>query len=95
MENVEHGLTPSSASTAPGSNDISPYGSRENLDRTLSYRSSQWFQYNRCGNEIETLILATQKYSKYDATIHSQTCQNIPRVNLIYYVKNCKVSIVY
>ena len=40
MENVEHGLTPSSASTAPGSNDISPYGSRENLDRTSSYRSS-------------------------------------------------------
>ena len=40
MENVEHGLTPSSANTAPGSNDISPYGSRENLDRTSSYRSS-------------------------------------------------------
>ena len=32
---------------------------------------SQWFQYNRCGNEIETLILATQKYSKYDATIEA------------------------
>jgi len=40
MENVEHGLTPSSANTAPGSNDVSPYGSRENLDRNSAYRSS-------------------------------------------------------
>ena len=40
MENVEHGLTPSSANTAPGSNDNSPYGSRENLDRDSVYRSS-------------------------------------------------------
>ena len=40
MENVEHGLTPSSANTAPGSNDISPYGSRENLDQDSSQRSS-------------------------------------------------------
>ena len=40
MENVEHGLTPSSANTAPGSNDNSPYGSRDNLDRDSVYRSS-------------------------------------------------------
>ena len=39
MENVEHGLTPS-ANTAPGSNEGSPYGSRENLDRFSSVRSS-------------------------------------------------------
>ena len=31
MDNMEHGLTPSAATTAPASRDVSPYSSRENL----------------------------------------------------------------
>ena len=38
LENMEYGLAPSAATTAPGSRDVSPYGSRENLHTSL-YRS--------------------------------------------------------
>ena len=35
LENMEYGLAPSAATTAPGSRDVSPYGSRENLHTSL------------------------------------------------------------
>lgn len=40
LENMEYGLAPTSATTtAPGSRDVSPYGSRENLHTAL-YRTA-------------------------------------------------------
>ena len=38
LENMEYGLAPSASTTAPGSRDVSPYGSRENLHSTTVYR---------------------------------------------------------
>ena len=35
LENMEYGLAPSASTTAPGSRDVSPYGSRENLHTTV------------------------------------------------------------
>ena len=39
LENMEYGLAPSASTTAPGSRDVSPYGSRENLHTTV-YRGA-------------------------------------------------------
>jgi hypothetical protein len=41
--------------------------------------------HNRCGNEIETLILALQKYSKYDAEMRGTfgTKNNIGKFDIL------------
>ena len=48
LENMEYGLAPSASTTAPGSRDVSPHGSRENLHTTV---------YRPAGTSLKVLTI--------------------------------------